>query len=51
VDANPKPVADYLGGKQEALKFLVGQAMKETRGRANPAVVTDLLRAALESRR
>ncbi len=51
VEANPKPVADYLGGKQEALKFLMGQVMKETRGRANPAVVTDLLRAALESRK
>ncbi len=51
IEANPKPVADYLGGKQEALKFLMGQVMKETRGRANPAVVSDLLRTALEARK
>lgn len=51
IEANPKPVADYLAGKQEAIKFLMGQVMKETRGRANPAVVRDLLRTALEARR
>ena len=37
IEANPKPVEDYRAGKQEAIKFLVGQAMRETRGRANPA--------------
>jgi aspartyl-tRNA(Asn)/glutamyl-tRNA(Gln) amidotransferase subunit B len=47
--ANPKPVAEYRAGKHEALKFLVGQAMRETRGRANPATITEALRAALEA--
>jgi len=41
--ANPKAVADYRRGKQEALKFLVGQVMRQTRGRANPSLVHQLL--------
>ena len=41
---NPKPVADFLGGKDEALKFLMGQVMRETRGRAKPDLVQQLLR-------
>ncbi|HEY8173312.1 MAG TPA: Asp-tRNA(Asn)/Glu-tRNA(Gln) amidotransferase subunit GatB [Dehalococcoidia bacterium] len=45
---NPKPVSDYKSGKQEALKFLVGQAMRETRGRANPASLTEILKAKLD---
>lgn len=44
---NPAAVADYQSGKQEALKFLVGQVMKETRGRANPGLVNDILRQKL----
>ena len=41
---NPKPVADFHGGKEEAIKFLVGQVMRETRGRAKPDLVQQLLR-------
>jgi len=40
---NPQGVRDYLAGKKQALGFLVGQVMKATRGRANPAVVNRLL--------
>ncbi|MFO7246004.1 MAG: Asp-tRNA(Asn)/Glu-tRNA(Gln) amidotransferase subunit GatB [Thermaerobacter sp.] len=47
--ANPQPVADYRAGRQQALGFLVGQVMKETRGRANPQLVNDLLRQRLSS--
>jgi aspartyl-tRNA(Asn)/glutamyl-tRNA(Gln) amidotransferase subunit B len=47
--ANPKAVDDYRSGKEEAAKFLVGQIMKETRGRANPGMVNDLLRQRLKS--
>ncbi len=36
VAANPQAVEDYRGGKEGALNFLVGQVMKETRGRADP---------------
>ncbi len=48
VEANPKAVADYLGGKETAAKFLVGQVMRVTRGRANPKVAADLLAERLE---
>jgi aspartyl-tRNA(Asn)/glutamyl-tRNA(Gln) amidotransferase subunit B len=44
---HPKPVADFRGGKDEALQFLLGQVMRKTRGRANPGVVTGLLKGRL----
>tara|TARA_Y100000588_G_scaffold13600_2_gene14662 strand:+ start:518 stop:2005 length:1488 start_codon:yes stop_codon:yes gene_type:complete len=40
---NPQAVQDYLGGKETAIRFLLGQVMKETRGRANPGSVTEFL--------
>jgi aspartyl-tRNA(Asn)/glutamyl-tRNA(Gln) amidotransferase subunit B len=49
IAANPKPVDDYRAGKQEAIKYLVGQAMRESRGRANPATLTDILRTKLDA--
>ncbi|MBE0479586.1 MAG: Asp-tRNA(Asn)/Glu-tRNA(Gln) amidotransferase subunit GatB [Dehalococcoidia bacterium] len=45
---NQPAAADFRKGKDQALKFLVGQVMKETRGRANPQVVNDLLKRKLE---
>jgi len=47
---HPAPVADVQAGKARAMAFLVGQVMKKTRGRANPEVVTALLREHLERR-
>jgi aspartyl-tRNA(Asn)/glutamyl-tRNA(Gln) amidotransferase subunit B len=49
IEANPKPVADYRGGKESALKALVGLVMRETRGRANPQLAEELLRQQLDS--
>jgi aspartyl-tRNA(Asn)/glutamyl-tRNA(Gln) amidotransferase subunit B len=46
--ANEKARTDYSAGKTEALKFLVGQVMKETRGRPNAAEVQALLQAELD---
>ena len=43
IAANPQSVADYKAGKKKAIGFLVGQIMKETKGRANPGVVNQLL--------
>jgi aspartyl-tRNA(Asn)/glutamyl-tRNA(Gln) amidotransferase subunit B len=43
ITANPKAVADFHAGKDSAIKYLVGQVMRETRGRANAGVVTTLL--------
>jgi aspartyl-tRNA(Asn)/glutamyl-tRNA(Gln) amidotransferase subunit B len=44
---NPQPVADFRKGKEQALKFLVGQVMKATRGRANPQMANELLKKKL----
>ena len=45
--ANAKSVADFQAGKENAFQYLIGQVMKETRGKANPEVVTTLLRTKL----
>jgi aspartyl-tRNA(Asn)/glutamyl-tRNA(Gln) amidotransferase subunit B len=41
--ANPDKVADYKGGKEKLFGFFVGQVMKQTQGKANPALVNELL--------
>ena len=51
ISANPDPVADYLGGKQQAMGFLVGQVMKATRGKANPRMASQMVREQLEAMR
>ena len=43
IDANPQAVEDYHNGKKKAIGALVGQNMKATKGKANPAVVNKLL--------
>ncbi len=45
--ANPKSVEEYRAGKDKAFNALVGQVMKQTRGKANPQQVNDLLKARL----
>ncbi|MCD8395709.1 MAG: Asp-tRNA(Asn)/Glu-tRNA(Gln) amidotransferase subunit GatB [Lachnospiraceae bacterium] len=47
IAANPQSVADYKGGKEKALGFLVGQTMKAMKGKANPAAVNAMLRELL----
>ncbi len=49
IDENPKAVEDYLGGRETASKFLVGQVMQITRGKANPAIVNDLMQQKLSN--
>jgi aspartyl-tRNA(Asn)/glutamyl-tRNA(Gln) amidotransferase subunit B len=49
--ANPKAVADYIGGKESALGAFLGPIMKATRGQADANVVRDLLRRKLEAMR
>ena len=44
---NAKNVEEYRGGKEKALNGLVGQVMKASGGKANPAQVTELLKAKL----
>jgi aspartyl-tRNA(Asn)/glutamyl-tRNA(Gln) amidotransferase subunit B len=47
VAANPELVGKFRGGKRGVLGALVGQVMRETRGRANPKLVNDLLERAI----
>ena len=47
ISANPKVVEDYKNGKEKAAGFFVGQVMKATRGKANPAIVNKLLKEKL----
>ena len=42
LELNPQSIADYKAGKDRALGFLVGQAMKETKGKANPQLLNKL---------
>ena len=44
IAGNPKQVEQYKGGKTTVINFLVGQAMKATRGQANVAAVTELFK-------
>ncbi len=48
INSNTGPVTDYKAGKEAAIKFLVGQVMKVTRGRANPQLVNELMKKKLE---
>jgi len=45
--ANPKQVEDYRAGREKAFNSLVGQAMKATKGKANPAQLSEILRRRL----
>ena len=42
LEANPQSIADYKAGKDRALGFLVGQAMKQTKGKANPQMLNKM---------
>jgi aspartyl-tRNA(Asn)/glutamyl-tRNA(Gln) amidotransferase subunit B len=47
LEANPAQVAEYRAGKEKAFNFLVGQAMKASRGKANPAQLGEMLKKRL----
>lgn len=49
VAANPQSVVDYKAGKEKAMGFLVGQVMKETKGKANPGLVNKLIKETLDA--
>ncbi len=50
VAANPQSVADYKGGKEKAIGFLVGQTMKAMKGKADPGSVNQMLKEILAQR-
>jgi len=47
---NPRAIEDYMAGKSGALNFLVGQVMKKTRGKADPAELNRMLSEALKKK-
>jgi aspartyl-tRNA(Asn)/glutamyl-tRNA(Gln) amidotransferase subunit B len=47
INSNAQAVSDYKSGKEEALKFLVGQVMRATKGRATPGLASELLQKKL----
>jgi len=47
---NPQQVADFCRGKEKAFNSLVGQVMKATKGKANPAQVNDILKERLKKK-
>jgi aspartyl-tRNA(Asn)/glutamyl-tRNA(Gln) amidotransferase subunit B len=51
LEANATEVDKYLGGKETVLGFLVGQVMKESRGKANPVAVQEIMRRQLVERK
>ena len=51
LEANPQSVADFKAGKDRALGFLVGQAMKETKGKANPKMLNEMFLAELNKQK
>jgi aspartyl-tRNA(Asn)/glutamyl-tRNA(Gln) amidotransferase subunit B len=42
--ANPDKVAEVKGGNEKAMNWFTGQAMKASQGKANPKIVTDIVR-------
>lgn len=48
IKENPKPVKEYLEGRNQAIMFLVGQVMKKSRGNANPQVAGEMLKRRIE---
>ena len=51
IDANPESVEDYINGHDRALKYLMGQIMKETKGTVNPQLASQTLQKSLEKRK
>ena len=47
IAANPAEVEAYKGGKTKLLSFFMGQVMRETKGKANPGMVSGLLKKKL----
>ena len=48
IGENPQAVEDYRAGKARAVQFLMGQVMRVTKGKANPGVVSELIRRQLD---
>ena len=47
IEENPKAVGEYRDGKTKNFQFILGQAMRATKGKADPGLLTEILRALL----
>ena len=50
IENNSQAIDDYKKGKQNALQFLIGKTMKETKGKANPQIVKEILEEKLKNK-
>ena len=48
IDANPQSVEDYHNGKQKAMGFIVGQTMRAMKGKADPAIVNQIVKELMD---
>ncbi|HOE56189.1 MAG TPA: Asp-tRNA(Asn)/Glu-tRNA(Gln) amidotransferase GatCAB subunit B, partial [Bacillota bacterium] len=46
---NPKSVKDYKEGNNKAMDFIIGQAMKASKGRGNPKVISETIKSILDN--
>tara|TARA_B100001029_G_scaffold86904_1_gene71319 strand:+ start:64 stop:1524 length:1461 start_codon:yes stop_codon:yes gene_type:complete len=51
IENNPKAVDDFIAGKEQSKKFLLGQVMKETKGQADPRISMEIISKILESKK
>jgi aspartyl-tRNA(Asn)/glutamyl-tRNA(Gln) amidotransferase subunit B len=51
MEASPKQVEDYRKGKEKLFGFFVGEVMKQTKGKANPKLVNELLNKKLKDQK
>ena len=51
LNQNESQVQEYISGKDKVFGFFVGQAMRATKGKANPQIINEILRAKLEERK
>ena len=49
IAANPDQVAEYKGGKEKLLGWFVGQTMRASQGKANPAMLNELVKKKLDA--
>ena len=49
IAANPKAVSDFKGGKTNVIGWLTGQVMKESKGKANPKIASELVNKKLSA--
>ncbi len=48
IEKNPKQAEEYRGGKEPVIKYLIGMAMKESKGKANPQIVEKIIKEKLK---